>query len=228
MDGIESILNPAAAASLQSKNDSLTGDTEERFLTLLVTQLQNQDPLNPMENAEVTSQIAQLSTVTGIQQLNNTLLALSGQMDMSQSLQASGLIGKDILYPGDKVALGSNPEDPDQKSVTPFGIDLMAPASKVTLSIMNRSGKPVYTQELGAMSAGVYPMNWDGTDDTGVPLDDGAYYVQLSALNDKGRPVPAEALTFGHVNSVAYTTDGLRLNLSKGEKISLMDIRQLM
>ena len=76
----------SALANAQTKN--LMGDTQDRFLTLLVTQLKNQDPLNPMDNAEVTSQIAQLSMVNGIQGLNNTLLALSGQMDMSQSLQA--------------------------------------------------------------------------------------------------------------------------------------------
>src|SRR3546814_1667878 len=90
----------------QAGTNSLMGDTQDRFLTLLVTQLQNQDPLNPMDNAQVTSQIAQLSTVNGINQLNTTLLALSGQMDVSQSMQADGLIGKEVLVPGSKSSLG--------------------------------------------------------------------------------------------------------------------------
>src|SRR5690606_7689484 len=104
-----------ANASTQSLMDS----TQDRFLTLLVTQLRNQDPLNPMDNAEVTSQIAQLSTVNGINQLNNTLLALSGQMNVSQSMQAANLIGKAVLVPGDKIRLGSDPSDPSVKEATP-------------------------------------------------------------------------------------------------------------
>src|SRR3546814_2899717 len=100
----------------------MMSDTQNQFLSLLVTQLQNQDPLNPMDNAEVTSQIAQLSTVNGITQLNNTLLALTGQMDVSQSMQAANLIGKGVLVPGTKVALGSDPDDPTIKQATPFEI----------------------------------------------------------------------------------------------------------
>lgn len=218
----------AASAAYRSQTDSLLGDTQDRFLTLLVTQLQNQDPLNPMDNAQVTSQIAQLSTVQGIQQLNNTLLALSGQMDMSQSLQAASLIGKGILYPGDKIALGDNPDDPTARVATPFGVDLMSAATSAKVIIRDGSGKAIYTQDLGAQPAGIYPLSWDGVDDAGEPVPSGSYSVHIEASNDKGQPVSAETLTYGHINSVAYTTEGLRLNLAMGEKISLLDIRQVM
>src|SRR3546814_11805675 len=93
-------------AAANASTNSLMGDTQDRFLTLLVTQLQNQDPLNPMDNAQVTSQIAQLSTVNGINQLKTTLLALSGQMDVSQSMPAAGLTGKEVLVRGSKISLG--------------------------------------------------------------------------------------------------------------------------
>ncbi|HET8597141.1 MAG TPA: flagellar hook capping FlgD N-terminal domain-containing protein [Castellaniella sp.] len=217
----------AASAMANAQANSMMGDTQDRFLTLLVTQLQNQDPLNPMDNAEVTSQIAQLSTVNGIQQLNSTLLALSGQMDMSQSLQAAGLIGKDILYPGEKVSLGSDPVS-GAKTATPFGIDLMSGAAKTTISITDAAGKVVRKIELDAQDAGVYPLSWDGLDDAGAPVPDGAYTVQVAASDDKGQPVSVAALTSGHINSVAYTTEGLKLNLALGDKISLLDIRQVM
>ena len=218
----------AASAAYRSQTDSLLGDTQDRFLTLLVTQLQNQDPLNPMDNAQVTSQIAQLSTVQGIQQLNNTLLALSGQMDMSQSLQAASLIGKEVLYPGEKISLGDDLNDPSVKVATPFGVDLMSSTTNAKVIIRDGSGKAVYTQELGAQPAGVYPLSWDGKDDAGELVPNGAYSVHVEASNEKGQPVSAEALTYGHVNSVAYTTEGLKLNLAMGEKISLLDIRQVM
>ncbi|CAM3744821.1 flagellar hook capping FlgD N-terminal domain-containing protein [Castellaniella denitrificans] len=217
----------AASALANAQTSNLMGDTQDRFLTLLVTQLQNQDPLNPMDNAEVTSQIAQLSMVNGIQGLNNTLLALSGQMDMSQSLQAAGLIGKDILYPGEKISLGTDP-DTGAKAATPFGIDLMSGAAKTKVSILDSSGKVVRDIELDAKDAGIYPMTWDGLDSAGAPVPDGAYTVQVAASDADGQPVSAEALTSGHINSIAYTSEGLKLNLALGQKISLLDIRQVM
>ncbi|MGB3277431.1 MAG: flagellar hook capping FlgD N-terminal domain-containing protein [Castellaniella sp.] len=217
----------AASALANAQTKSLMGETQDRFLTLLVTQLQNQDPLNPMDNAAVTSQIAQLSMVNGISQLNNTLLALSGQMDMSQSLQAAGLIGKDILYPGEKISLGSD-ADSGVKSATPFGIDLMSGAAKTKVSILDSTGKVVREYEFDAKDAGVYPMTWDGLDAAGAPAPDGAYTVQVAASDANGKPVSAETLTSGHINSIAYTSEGLKLNLAMGQKISLLDIRQVM
>jgi len=218
----------AAAALAGAQTNNLVSDTQNQFLTLLVTQLQNQDPLNPMDNSEVTSQIAQLSTVNGIQQLNNTLLALSGQMDMSQSLQAANLIGKDILYPGGKISLGSAPGDPSAKTATPFGVDLMAGTATTTVSIADASGKVVRKMDLGSLPTGVYPLSWDGLDDAGAPVPDGAYTLQVAAADAKGQPVSAQALTSGHISSVGYTTEGLKLNLALGDKISLLDVRQVM
>ncbi|WP_323011378.1 flagellar hook capping FlgD N-terminal domain-containing protein [Castellaniella sp.] len=212
----------AAGAALGAQTKSLLGDTQDRFLTLLVTQLQNQDPLNPMDNAEVTSQIAQLSTVQGITQLNNTLLALTGQMDMSQSLQAAGLIGKDILYPGETVKVGAD------GASTPFGIDLMSGVTKATVTIRDNSGRVVYSHDMGPQGAGIYPLNWDGKDTAGVVVPEGAYTVSVDAFNADGKPVSAETLTAGSINSIAYTAEGLRLNLMDGGKISLLDIRQVM
>ncbi|MER1941664.1 flagellar hook capping FlgD N-terminal domain-containing protein [Castellaniella sp. FW104-16D08] len=212
----------AASALAGAQSKSLMGDTQDRFLTLLVTQLQNQDPLNPMDNAQVTSQIAQLSMVNGIQQLNSTLLALSGQMDMSQSLQAAGLIGKNVLYPGETVKVGAD------GASTPFGIDLMSEAAKVTVTVRDAAGKAVYTKELGAQPAGVYPLQWDGKDTAGLTVPEGAYTVGVEASDAEGQPVSVEALTAGSINSVAYTTEGLKLNLLAGGKISLLDVRQVM
>src|SRR5690606_5729011 len=106
----------AAAATSQS----VAKETEDRFLTMLITQLKNQDSLNPMENAETTSQLAQLSTVQGITDLNNTLMALSGQMDTTQSMQAAALGGNEVLVPGDKIALCNG-------VATTFGVFVASP-----------------------------------------------------------------------------------------------------
>lgn len=226
VSGITDGTNPMAHAQLST--NSLMGDTQDRFLTLLVTQLRNQDPLNPMDNAEVTSQIAQLSTVNGINQLNNTLLALSGQMDVSQSMQAAGLIGRGVLVPGAKVSLGSHPDDPNLKEATPFGVDLISHAANVTVTVLDASGKAVRQIELGPQASGVISVGWDGTGDGGSPLNDGAYTIQVAARDADGKAVPAEPLTFGQVSSVAYSSTGLRINLGLAGDYSLLDIRKIM
>lgn len=217
-----------ALAAAHSSTQNLMGDTQDRFLTLLVTQLRNQDPLNPMDNAQVTSQIAQLSTVNGINQLNTTLLALSGQMDVSQSMQAANLIGKGVLVPGSKVSLGSNPDDPTLKETTPFGIDLVTPAAKVVVTILDAGGTAVRQIELGPQQSGVLTLEWDGKGDGGSPVSDGAYKVQVAAMDADGKSVPAEALTYGEVSSVAYSSSGLRIDLGLAGDHSLLDIRKIM
>lgn len=221
--------NPAGAALASARGRvDLMGDTQDRFLTLLITQLRNQDPLNPMENDQITSQLAQLSTVQGIQQLNDTLLGLAGQMDVSQSMQAAALIGKDVLVPGSKISLGSDPENPEIKTATPFGIDLMSGADKVVVTILDGSGKAVREMEVDAKAAGIYSLEWDGRDNAGVVLPDGAYSVEVKASIGDGAPVAAEALRSGRVDSVAYTTQGLQLNLGLAGNYSLLDIRKIM
>ncbi len=214
-----SALYASRMAFMQSANDA--SQTQNQFLTLLVTQLQNQDPLNPMDNAQVTSQMAQLSTVNGINQLNTTLLALSGQIDVSQSMQASSLIGKSVLVPGDKIKLGEG-------NATPYGVDLISPAAKVTTTILDASGKPVRTIEHGPQSVGIMSLAWDGTDDTGIALPDGAYSVQVSATDANGVPVAANALSYGVVSSIAYTAEGLRMDLGLNGNVPLTDLRKVM
>ncbi len=220
----------AALALATAQTSKRAEDAKNQFMTLLVTQIRNQDPLNPMESAEFTSQLAQLETVNGITQLNNTLLALSGQLDMTQSMQAASLIGKGVLVTGNKVSLGSttSPEGVTTKAATPFGVDIISPAQKVNVSILDGSGRAVRQMELGPTPAGVVSLSWDGLDDTGNVLPDGAYTVQVAASGAEGAPVSAEALTHGKVSSVSYASEGVRLDLGLNGSRSLFDIRKIM
>ncbi|MVW78208.1 flagellar hook capping FlgD N-terminal domain-containing protein [Bordetella sp. 02P26C-1] len=217
--GNSSSLYATQTAAAKSAND--TSQLQDQFLTLLVTQLQNQDPLNPMENAEVTSQMAQLSTVSGINELNATLQAVAGQIDVSQSMQTASLIGKSVLVPGEKVKVGEG-------VATPFGVDLMSPAAKVTTSILDASGRVVRVIEHGPQPVGVMSLAWDGKDDMGVAVPDGAYTVQVAASDTSGTAVAASALTYGQVNSIAFTADGLRMDLGLAGNVPVSDLRKVM
>lgn len=223
-----SVASSSTLGSVSAGTSGLVSDTQSQFLSLLVTQLRNQDPLNPMDNAEVTSQIAQLSTVNGINQLNSTLLALSGQMDVSQSMQAAGLIGKTVLVPGNKISLGTNASDPARKQATPFGVDLVSPATQVTVSILDASGKAVRQMNLGPQPAGVLSLSWDGSGDGGAALSDGAYTFQVGASDAASGQIAANALTSGTVDNVSYGSAGVRVDLGLAGTAALSDVKQIM
>ena len=120
----------------------------------LVAQLKNQDPTNPMENNELTSQLAQISTVSGIEKLNTTLGSISGQIDNSQSLQASNLIGHGVMIPGTTVLAGTGSEEGAVTTTTPFGVELQQAADKVTATITDKNGAVVRTIDIGELTAG--------------------------------------------------------------------------
>lgn len=204
-----------------AKSASDMGQTQDQFLTLLVTQLQNQDPLNPMDNAQVTSQMAQLSTVSGINELNTTLQSVAGQIDLSQSMQTASLIGKQVLVPGEKVKVGDG-------TATPFGVDVISPAANVTTSIRDASGKVIRVMEHGPQPVGVLSLNWDGKDEMGQAVPDGAYTVEAFASDAYGSAVVAHPLSYGTVNSIAFTADGLRMDLGLAGNVPLSELRKVM
>ncbi|MEO7031020.1 MAG: flagellar hook assembly protein FlgD, partial [Herbaspirillum sp.] len=189
-----------------------------RFLKLLVTQMKNQDPLNPLDNAQVTSQMAQLSTVTGIDKLNTTLETMMSGMQSSQSLQAANMIGHGVLVPGSSLSLQNG------KSV--FGIELTEPADNVQVTIRDASGKAVQQINLGAQSIGSQPLLWDGKGKDGTSLADGMYNFDVTASRG-GLSSQVTGLAFGQVSSVSTGPQGVTLNLPTIGSVSLSDIRQI-
>ncbi|HNZ56317.1 MAG TPA: flagellar hook capping FlgD N-terminal domain-containing protein, partial [Methylophilaceae bacterium] len=124
----------------KSKTDS-TQEAQDRFMTLLVTQMKNQDPLNPMDNAQVTSQMAQLSTVSGINKLNSTVESLMSSLQMGQSYQAANMIGHGVLVEGK--TLTTNGEGGY------FGVELPVGADKLSIDIKDTSGNTIRTLDFG-------------------------------------------------------------------------------
>lgn len=217
-------LNAASAAA--STASVSNNDTEQRFLKLLVTQLNNQDPLNPMENAELTSQLAQMSTVSGIEKLNNTLSGLVNQTGSNQVLQAASLIGYHVLSPGDSLTTTA-PEDGKDPAVQAFAVQLPGTAADVQIKIVDASGKTVRTIEAGSMTEGVNAVTWDGKDDQGNAVAAGSYKFTVAATNG-GTAVDATALTFAQVAAVKQSASGPTLELASGQTINLSDVRMFL
>lgn len=207
-------MNPSAANASGS-----LADAQNRFMTLLVTQMKNQDPLNPLDNAQVTSQLAQLSTVTGIDKLNETMKSMMQSLAGAQSLQAATMIGHGVLVPGSALALSGG------KSV--YGVDLSGPADKVQVTISDGAGNPVRTLDLGPQQPGTLALAWDGSLANGGTAPDGKYQVTVSAVRG-GQPVKADPLAFGEVMSVSTGNGGAKLNLGGQPAVALSDVRQIL
>lgn len=218
-----SVSSTQGTTSTQTGTGSLTGqasvqDLQNRFLTLLVTQMQNQDPLNPMDNSQVTSQMAQLSTVTGINNLNTSMSALSSSFLSTQMLQSASLIGKTVLSPGSSLALNGTAS---------FGVDLPQAVDNLTVSITDAAGNPVRTIKLGAQNAGTIPLQWDGMTDTGVQAPKGTYQVSVKAAQG-GNSVTATALSQDVVSSVSQNAQGVLLNLANSGQVGLSSIKLIL
>lgn len=207
------------AAAMSSATSS--ADIEQRFLKLLVTQLNNQDPLNPMENAELTSQLAQMSTVSGIEKLNTALQGLVSQSGTSQVLQAASMIGYAVLSPGNELAIS------DTQASAAFAVELPSSAADVKVVISDANGKTVRTMELGSMTEGVNGVTWDGKNDAGDAMAAGSYSYSVTASNG-GTAVSATALSFSQVAAVKQGASGVSLELAAGRSISLSDVRMFL
>ena len=217
-------LNAASAAS--NGKDVTSADSEQRFLKLLVTQLNNQDPLNPMENAELTSQLAQMSTVSGIERLNATLSGLVNQTGTNQVLQAASLIGYNVLSPGSTIAT-TEPKAGEAPAAVPFAVQLADTAGDVEVKIVDGAGRTVRTLSLGTMAEGVNAVTWDGLADDGSAAPAGNYSFTVSADNN-GAKVDATALVFSQVAAVKQGASGVTLELMTGQSITLADVRMFL
>ena len=127
--------------------------TSERFLKLLVAQMKNQDPLSPMDNAQVTSQMAQINTVSGIEKLNLTVQGLSSQFAQLQAVQGVSLVGHDVVVPGNTLQAS--------EGIAEAGFELTGPADHVKVEVLAPSGKVIDTLNLGAQTTGVHSFEWD-------------------------------------------------------------------
>ena len=197
-DSMVSALNGSAGAA-----SAKTEEMQDRFLKLLVTQIRNQDPLNPLDNAQFTSQLAQLSTVDGINKINETLQTLNQSYLAGQSMLASGMIGHGVLAAGDSLALSGG--------LAGGGIELGGPADAVTVNILDGTGQTVRSLDLGAQSGGLVEFVWDGMDSGGQQLADGIYRMSVMATQG-GDAVSATPLTLAQVGSVSINGSSVQLH----------------
>ncbi len=194
-------------------------DIQNEFLTLLVTQMKNQDPLNPMDSTQMTSQLAQISTVQGVQDLNTAIQSLMTQMSALQNLDTANLIGRAALVPGSDIQLGSGG--------AMAGYQLPSAVDGGTITIRDGSGSIVQQIALPSTAQGTSTFQWDGSTLTGGTAPAGHYTFSVSATAG-GQPVTATALTVGQVQGVSVSGGASSLDLGTLGQKNLSDIVELM
>jgi flagellar basal-body rod modification protein FlgD len=198
---------------------SAAEEMNQRFMTLFIAQLKNQDPLNPMENAEMTSQLAQMNMVSGLESLNATMKTLLSSYNEALSLQAANLIGKNVLVDGSQVVLT------DEGSL--FGLDLATGADNVEVIITDANGKEVSRQNIGQLNPGSMAFYWDGTGTDGEKLEPGVYKFSVNATLN-GEPVAAKTLQAGTVSALVRGSNGsFQIEVAGLGNVNLDDVKQV-
>jgi flagellar basal-body rod modification protein FlgD len=210
---VSSVNSSSSTLDTQSAGVAAAGGAD-RFLKLLVAQMQNQDPLNPMDNAQVTSQMAQINTVTGIEKLNTTVQGLSSQFAQLQALQGASLVGRDVIVPGNLMDI-----DPET-AVGQGGFELTSAADSVTVEVLSASGQVVETLNLGAQSAGMHSFNWNAgtaTNDSGLRF---RVTSRLGSVN-----TTATALMRDTVDAISTSGTGFNLQLARTGTVAYSDVK---
>ncbi|MBD1565659.1 flagellar hook assembly protein FlgD [Vibrio sp. SA48] len=181
----------------QKKPEDTTGKQDlkqEDFLSLLTKQLAQQDPFKPVSNDQMIAQMASFATVDGIGKMNTQFESLNSSMTSNQALQASSLVGRDVLVPG---AAGIKQDGQGMAAM----VKLPQSLENLFVRIENEAGQLVRTFDVGAKSAGDNRVEWDGKDQNGNPLPGGKYQVKASGLLD-GESKEFAVSTYANVNSV--------------------------
>jgi len=238
MDGIDT-KNPAQIKQMQATLDNLglskpkealTEQSlgQEDFMSLMLAQMNHQDPFKPMENGDFLAQMAQFSSVKGLKEIKDSFNTLATSLQSSQALQASSMVGRGVLVPGKTSNLAAAGE-------LKGAVEVPASTSELKVNIFDAGGQLVKTLELGSQQEGVTHFNWDGSLDKTAPdgsamqANAGKYTVQAEMTTD-GEPQALSTLIIDKVQSVSLGKIGepVTLHLTTAGKTSLADIKQIM
>ncbi len=193
---------------------------QEDFLKLMTTQLRMQSPLQPLENGQFLAQMAQFSSVKGIQELTASFAKLADALAAARALQAAAMVGREVTVPGSVLELES-------RGGARGAVDVPASSGQVVVRVLDASGQLIRRLELGSRPAGLTSFSWDGTDEAGEPVAPGTYRFEAQARID-GQMQALEGYRLARVRAVALGgEEGVRLVLANGDQVSLAKVRQI-
>nr|WP_298689730.1 flagellar hook assembly protein FlgD [uncultured Dongia sp.] len=208
---VTSLANTTATNSSSTSTSTATTSTDstetlfdnyEAFLSLLTTQLQNQDPLDPMDTAEFTNQLVQYADVEQSIKTNDTLESILGLTSWNTNTLALSYVGKTVEYASDYSSLTDG--------AATWNYDLDESADSVVLTVKDQNGGTVYTGT-GETDAGSHEFTWDGTDSDGNVLEDGTYSLSVTAVDSGGAEITVDITSIGKITSVDTSGDDIEL-----------------
>lgn len=200
-----------------SSTDSTTSTSTTDFITLLLAELENQDPTSPMETSELVSQFSTLTQVQQGETTNDYLETLSQYASSINSSQAVSCIGKSVTADTSRITVSDGIAET-------LSFDLSGDASATTVTVYDEDGHEVTTIDCGSLSSGTNTISWDGTDSDGNTVDDGTYSFLVSALDTEGNSVTATASITATITGVLYSGGMAYLVTSDGSKIAYGDV----
>ncbi|MDD2544945.1 MAG: flagellar hook capping FlgD N-terminal domain-containing protein [Burkholderiaceae bacterium] len=209
----------ATASTVTPKADAATDPAaaQDRFLKLLVAQLNNQDPMNPLDNAQMTSQIAQINTVTGIQQLNETVKGMVSQFANQQLMAGSAMVGRVVMVEGNTLARNAD------TGVASAGFDLSGSAASVTVQVLDASGKELGTVEMGSLNAGRHSFEWDASAYQGKDA------LRFKVLSTNGKADVANTpLSIDQVTSINLDNGAMTMQLAGGATTTFSTVKAIL
>jgi len=190
------------------------------FLNILVAQLQNQDPMNPMDDKEFTAQLAQFSSLEQLTNISEGIDTLNQSTQQKDMFDAVNFIGKEIRAEGYAVSkIGSK--------VSTLYFDLDETITGGFINVYDANGNMVLTEEMGARQAGTYEYVWDGKNYEGEEMDDGVYYIYMSAENTEGSPVLLYTDVSGKVSGVQSENGQIVLRLEDGRYVNYLQVKEV-
>lgn len=195
---------------------SATKAMSDQFMKLLITQVQNQDPLNPTDNAQFTSQLAQINTVSGLEKVNESIASMSSQFLQMQALQSASLVGRSVIVPGSSLPVSNG-------SASGY-FELGSAADSVKVDVLSSAGRVIDTIDVGAETSGRHQFTWTPGEGVG---DTSGLRFRVTATRGTAS-VSSTALQSQAITSVAAGTSGnssLSLTLKDGSTVSYSDVR---
>lgn len=219
--GYSNILGRAEAdLAASNQPDHKTSLGQDDFLKLLLTQMQNQDPANPMEDKEYMAQMAQFSSLEQLTKLNTSMETMIGNNSQDQMVSAVGFIGKEVKAEGYNVS-----REGDKISKVFYGLG--EPVANAFINIYDNNNNLVRTVQLNSKAEGTYEFEWDGKDWAGKNAPDGVYTIAMAAEDVDGKPVMVKTEVSGEVTGVVSENGQQYLHLKDGRYINFLNIREV-
>ena len=206
-DAVSSTTSGSSIFATQQTTGERLEDERDQFLTLFLTQLQNQDPTSPMDTNEMTNQLVQFTAVEQQIETNKSLASLVSAQAANTNAAAVNYIGEHVIFNGNNTNLTDDGAS--------WGYLLESEANSTTVNVFNAAGDLVYSEEGQTGSGERFEFNWDGTNEDGEKLPNGPYSIQINALDADNEGITAEVEAVGLVTGVVTGEDGPSLMVGK-------------